>query len=98
MTNNVESTESEPWIDIGSGVGIRFFTLQRGGERVGLIERHRNSKGEPCEGFVRFDNYPDDSKPRWKREGVEPLTLSPSILCKRCGHHGFIRGGHWEPS
>lgn len=27
--------------------------------------------------------------------GGEPLTLSPSLLCKTCGDHGFIRGGKW---
>lgn len=26
---------------------------------------------------------------------VEPLTISPSILCVDCGLHGFIRDGRW---
>lgn len=30
----------------------------------------------------------------WTIESLEPLTLSPSLLC-HCGDHGFIRGGKW---
>ena len=27
--------------------------------------------------------------------GVDPLTISPSILCGDCGLHGYIRDGTW---
>lgn len=27
---------------------------------------------------------------------LEPLTISPSILCGECGAHGFIRDGVWS--
>ncbi len=30
----------------------------------------------------------------WQLESIDPLTLSPSILCN-CGHHGFIKQGKW---
>lgn len=33
--------------------------------------------------------------PRWTVEQWEPLTLSPSILRRECGCHGFIRNGRW---
>jgi hypothetical protein len=33
----------------------------------------------------------------WHVESLEPLTLSPSILCS-CGDHGFIRDGRWIPA
>jgi hypothetical protein len=26
----------------------------------------------------------------------DPLTLSPSLLCRQCGLHGWIRNGRWE--
>lgn len=26
------------------------------------------------------------------------LTLSPSSLCRACGHHGWIRDGQWVPA
>ena len=34
----------------------------------------------------------------WTLESLEPLTLSPSLLCNRCKTHGFIRGGQWVPA
>ena len=34
----------------------------------------------------------------WKVENDDPLTLSPSILCRACGDHGRIRSGKWEPA
>jgi len=27
---------------------------------------------------------------------LEPLTLSPSLLCRSCNVHGYIRNGRWE--
>jgi hypothetical protein len=33
---------------------------------------------------------------RWQVLCMEPLTLSPSLLC-HCGDHGYIQGGRWEP-
>lgn len=34
----------------------------------------------------------------WTVESWEPLTISPSLLFKCCGDHGFIRGGKWVPA
>lgn len=31
----------------------------------------------------------------WRVIQVEPLTVSPSILCDRCKTHGFITNGMW---
>lgn len=31
----------------------------------------------------------------WRVEQVDPLTVSPSILCGSCGTHGFWRDGRW---
>jgi hypothetical protein len=33
----------------------------------------------------------------WEVLSEDPLTLSPSLACQQCGHHGFIRNGRWEP-
>jgi hypothetical protein len=27
---------------------------------------------------------------------LEPLTLSPSVVCA-CGAHGYVKAGQWEP-
>jgi hypothetical protein len=32
---------------------------------------------------------------RWTLVSADPLTLAPSILCRGCGDHGFIREGRW---
>lgn len=34
----------------------------------------------------------------WDVLSVEPLTLAPSLRCRQCGHHGFIRDGRWVPA
>ncbi len=33
----------------------------------------------------------------WQLESLDPLTLSPSLLCG-CGYHGFIKQGKWIPA
>ena len=51
-------------------------------------------------GAMQFDlpetrAIPGFSHPAWQVESWEPLTLSPSILCRKTGDHGFIREGKW---
>ena len=31
----------------------------------------------------------------WALESKDPLTVSPSLRCRQCGSHGFIREGKW---
>lgn len=52
-------------------------------------EWHRDS--------VTFDLPGTQSRgrPLWQVVSWEPLTLSPSILNRVCGWHGFIRDGKW---
>lgn len=69
---------------------------------VGAIVVHRRpDDGTWCEGYVRFD-VPGQSRepngPRWQVESTEPLTLAPSLLCRACDHHGFVREGRWVPA
>lgn len=100
-------TTDEP-IDIGPGVTVEIHRVD--GEAYGLTEHHTDpsrpthdaARGNCC-GYCRFDNdvgtrvHADYSGPRWKVESLDPLTLSPSILCS-CGHHGFIKQGKWIPA
>lgn len=72
-------------------------------EKYGLIDYHnRADNGKPCSGYVTFDGdvqrQVDPTSPKWTVESWEPLTLSPSLLCRACGDHGFIRGGKWVPA
>lgn len=83
-------------------------------ERAGAIVGHvRPDDGAYCEGAIIFDSSTmrrlNPARPRWQVLSWEPLTLTPSLLCKarrfgpdgpipgtECGDHGFIRGGRWE--
>jgi hypothetical protein len=92
--------EGEPGvIDIGHGVRIRMTSYR--GVTAGLIESHpRPDNGERCSGTVTFDLVQTvdlESRPRWGVISRDPLTLQPSIKCRACGHHGFIRDGRWVP-
>lgn len=84
--------------DIGNGVSIAFTSWAMH-ERCGLIEDHKTPDGKPCGGAVLFDlpgvkeAFPQRAV--WQVESWEPLTISPSLLCVTCGHHGWIRGGRW---
>lgn len=69
-------------------------------ERVGAVIEHRSAAlGLLCLSGIIF-NGPvrdriDADRDGWTVESWEPLTLSPSLLCRLCGDHGFIREGRW---
>jgi hypothetical protein len=97
----------EEGIEIGHGVVIRFTTRYDHDDdlAIGLHYWHdRPDGGGRCQGFVFFD-IPEvepyragSARDGWQVESTDPLTLSPSLLCRSCGHHGFIRGGAWVPA
>ena len=69
-------------------------------EKYGLIDYHnRADNGKTCSGYVTFDGVVarriEPGRSMWTVESWEPLTLSPSLLCRACGDHGFIREGKW---
>jgi hypothetical protein len=64
------------------------------GKVAGLYYEHPGRSGEVCHGWITFKPYWKDG---WDVQSWEPLTISPSLLCRACGHHGFIRGGRWVP-
>jgi hypothetical protein len=86
---------NEP-VDIGSGTTITLNEYD--GEIVGLTEGHTDQNGNPCFGFVAFKHtrwVDNANRPQWTIESAKPLTLTPSILCRTCGKHGYIREGKW---
>lgn len=93
-------------IEIGHNHTIKFVYGKGDEGRLGLYYwHHRLDNGKPCQGFIFFDlpvvheKYKAaESTPVWQVESWDPLTLSPSLLCRRCGDHGFIRGGSWVPA
>jgi len=73
-------------------------------ERAGARVTHPNLKvpGETCDSAVHFD-IPEAILMRSEKDSLwtvvewEPLALTPSLLCRLCGDHGFIRKGKWVP-
>ena len=81
-------------IDLGGGIQnaeVRFID----GVPDGLYYEHPCVNGRLSPGYVGFD---PPWRGEWKLISVEPLTISPSLLCRACGHHGFVRGGKWVPA
>ena len=74
---------------------------------IGILERHRRPDDESwCGGWVGFTNVEDpgrDGKVEPYREvgskhtlvKEDPLTIAPSLACRTCPSHGFIREGRW---
>lgn len=84
--------------DIGHGV-LMERVITEDGRWVGIFEEHAGNGGR-CLGAAMFDveDNPFSSGPKWRVESWDPLTLSPSLLCRICGNHGFIREGKWVPA
>lgn len=91
-----EGDPAADWIDIGHGVEILFYTQGDDVAPAGLLERHPCLTDIRHAGAVPF--VPTGTWPVWTVESWEPLTLSPSVLCRACGLHGWIRGGRWVPA
>jgi hypothetical protein len=85
-------------IDIGGGHEIEFVSFEDD-PKTAINDYHKKPDGTPCQGFVSFKGgawakqFPDSG---WDVISLEPLTLSPSLLCRTCGDHGHIRNGKWE--
>lgn len=86
------------WIDLGKG-HILKPTHNQAGELVGYLDDHprADDPSKQCGGAVRLEGYGDGGA-EWKVEKAEPLTLSPSLLCRACGDHGWVREGKWVPA
>ena len=95
-------------VDLGHGHTLEFVAWKPDADpnprytgRYGAHVHHRTPDGRNCVGFVAFAGLPEQiapGPPTWTVESWEPLTLSPSLLCRACGDHGFIRAGRWEPA
>lgn len=69
-----------------------------GGNEVllGYLWEHPHKKdGTPCQGVVRTCSEAAHKEPKdkWTNDG---LSLRPSLLCERCGWHGFVVDGKWK--
>ena len=87
-------------LDLGDD-HILIFSSYQDENRVGAHIKHNTPDGTPCDGWVTFAGrswancFPVGDIPVWTVEQEDPLTLSPSVLCRGCGDHGFVRAGRW---
>lgn len=102
MTDNAEHEH----IDLGFEHRASWI-VNKAGERIGVLVDHPSKvDGTPCGGGIQWrgtewqEANPDKdvSKGRWELHSLEPLDISPSLLCVTCGDHGFIRAGKWVPA
>jgi len=80
---------------IGHGHWLRRQVWQ--GEPSGVLDIHMKADGRLCFGGARWAG-PDDGHAKWKLVSVEPLHIEPSLACRGCGDHGWIRDGKWVPA
>ena len=93
-------------MDLGDAVKCTKDPIEDCGSNVKIERRYLDGNLEGiawwhiCNGSEREDFM--DVQPAWKDgwvvEQVQPLTLSPSILCRACQFHGHIREGKWVPA
>lgn len=85
---------ANPKFDIGHGVTVEL--RYHAGVLHGVWYEHPRPDGAGrCSGFASVKPAWDDG---WDVVSLEPLTLSPSLLCRACGHHGFVQNGAWAPA
>ncbi len=81
-------------LDLGHGVSAELLRSEGEGAPEAVALHHPCTGGE--DSFARLPLAPITAT-GWALESEAPLTISPSVLCLGCGHHGFIRGGRWIP-
>lgn len=91
------------WTPDGRGIG----TTQPEDDwvAIGLNEYHKNELDQWCGGYITFDNVPEAAlyidRYGGKLSGhvldnLDPVSVSPSLQCKSCPSHGFIKAGCWS--
>lgn len=85
------------WTRLDDGHVYRFVTHEGYDGPAGLIEAHRKPDGDWCRGGIFWTQVgtPEHPRPVWTLVSLDPLHVEPSLLCRACGSHGFIRDGGW---
>ena len=89
--------------DLGDGFSFAWMTAAND-EVVGLYEHHPvGPDGKYCGGYIAWKQPVNEPNTAVRHELVaggpgdeSSLTIAPSLLCRACGNHGFIRDGRWE--
>jgi hypothetical protein len=79
---------------------FRHLAASLPAEKFTALISHAAPDGTPCESAATLDTPVARASGMgggalWQVVSAEPLTLSPSLLCRRCGDHGFIRESRW---
>ena len=84
-------------VDIGHGHTLRAITYTGDEHPSGWEVEHQNlhDLSQECGAGVWVARREGNL---WTLVSWEPLTIAPSVLCLRCGDHGFIQGGKWVPA
>lgn len=87
---------TSPRIKLDDNNEVELTGLQSKPGVWGLLWYHRNPEtGEQCIGGITWD---PERAYHWDLVSLDPLTVSPSLLCLTCKCHGFIRDGKWVPA
>jgi hypothetical protein len=82
-------------VELGGGYRYCFTQAPDGTQNAGMLFEHpRPDNEQPCAGALDFEPHGRPGQ-QWSVTSWEPLTLSPSIHCRACGRHGYIRNGCW---
>lgn len=83
-------------LELGHGHTFEVM-LGKDEELIGWLHTHPDARGrtELCQSFCAVKQI--DSHPVHQVVCAEPLTLTPSLLCRTCGAHGHVTNGKWEP-
>lgn len=97
------ASEGRDEIDLGDGHRLVFSEYQ-GEKRAGANVLHPPVEGK-CggQGWISFagrswaNSFDPGQIQVWtvEQDNGDRFTISPSILCRACGDHGFIRDGKW---
>jgi hypothetical protein len=71
------------------------------GKDRGVSMLHPGQNGEICGATAFWDvsHYKPGTEPEvWTLNSLDPLDISPSLLCLICQDHGFIKQGRWIPA
>ena len=89
-----EGDDSEPVGDTGHGWLKYVARLEDGEDPFGGYDFHLH-EGDLCFGYVSWRPYSAMKASGHTLLSASPLTISPSLACRGCPSHGFIRDGLW---
>lgn len=95
------STGKEPLVHVGQlalGHGHFFETvLDKDESLLGWLHTHPDARNPDvlCQSICVVREF--NGAPVHQILCADPLTLTPSLLCRICGAHGEVINGKWEP-